>query len=62
MEFLQTYTNGRNIIVDKVIEDIGSGFNYKCKKWNQVLDEVLEGKVKTIYVVIVETTFPQQNL
>ncbi len=30
--------------------DIGSGLNYKRKKWNKLLDEVMQGKIKTIYI------------
>ena len=31
-------------------EDYGSGLNYNRKKWNQLLDEVMEQKIKTIIV------------
>lgn len=33
-----------------MITDIGSGLNYKRKKWNKLLDEVMQGKIKTIYI------------
>ncbi len=36
--------------VDQCIEDYGSGLNYNRKKWNQLLDEVMEQKIKTIIV------------
>ena len=38
------------MIVDQCIEDYGSGLNYNRKKWNGLLDEVMEQKVKTIVI------------
>ena len=32
VEFLKQYANAKGIIVDKVIEDYGSGLNYNRKK------------------------------
>jgi predicted site-specific integrase-resolvase len=48
--FLRQYVNGKGIILDEFISDIGSGLNYKRKKWNKLLDEVMKGEVDTIYV------------
>ncbi|WP_302226463.1 IS607 family transposase [Veillonella magna] len=50
VHFLQTYANAKGIIVDDIIRDFGSGLNYNRKKWNQLLNKVLENKVKTILV------------
>ena len=38
------------MIVDQCIEYYGSGLNYNHKKWNGLLDEVMEQKVKTIVI------------
>ena len=38
------------MIVNQCIEDFGSGLNYNRKKWNQLLDEVMENKIKTIVI------------
>ena len=38
------------MIVDQCIEDYGSGLNYNRRKWNGLLDEVMEQKVKTIVI------------
>ena len=38
------------MIVDDVISDIGSGLNYKRKKWNQLLDDVMERKVQRVLI------------
>ena len=38
------------MIVDQCIEEYGSGLNYNRKKWNGLLDEVMEQKVKTIVI------------
>ena len=48
--FLRHFCNAKGIIVDQCIEDHGSGLNYNRKKWNQLLDEVMEQKIKTIIV------------
>src|SRR3954453_23381002 len=38
VEFLKQFANARGIIVDEVLTDIGSGLNYKRKKWNHLID------------------------
>lgn len=50
VDFLQNYANAKGLIVDEVIRDYGSGLNYNRKKWNQLLGEVMENKVKIIFV------------
>ena len=48
--FIQQYVNAKGIILDESITDIGSGLNYNRKKWNQLLTEVMQDKIDTIYV------------
>lgn len=50
VDFLQNYVNAKGLIVDEVIRDYGSGLNYNRKKWNHLLGEVMENKVKMIFV------------
>lgn len=50
VDFLRQYANAKGIIVDEVIEDYGSGLNYNRKKWNKLIDECMENKVKTIII------------
>ena len=50
VEFLRQYANAKGIIVDEVIEDYGSGLNYNRKKWNKLINECMENKVKTIII------------
>lgn len=50
VDFLQNYVNAKGLIVDEVIRDYGSGLNYNRKKWNKLLGEVMENKVKMIFV------------
>lgn len=50
IEFLKNFVNAQGVIVDEVIKDIGSGLNYKRKKWNKLLNECMENKIDTIYV------------
>ena len=44
--FLRQFCNARGIIVDQCMEEYGSGLNYNRKKWNKLLDEVMEQKSK----------------
>ena len=50
VDFLQQYANAKGLIVDNIIRDYGSGLNYNRKKWNQLLGEVMENKIKMILV------------
>lgn len=50
VEFLKQFANAKGIIVDEVLEDIGSGLNYNRKKWNQLLEECVSGLVKTVII------------
>ncbi len=50
VDFLQQYVNAKGLIVDDIIRDYGSGLNYNRKKWNQLLNEVMENKIKMILV------------
>lgn len=48
--FLQNFCNAKGMIVDECIEDFGSGLNYNRKKWNKLLIDVMEQKIKTIVI------------
>lgn len=48
--FLRQFCNARGIIVDRCIEDYGSGLNYSRPKWNQLLEDIMEQKIKTVIV------------
>lgn len=50
VEFLKQFCNSKGIIVNQCIEDFGSGLNYNRKKWNKLLEEVMENKIKTIVI------------
>jgi predicted site-specific integrase-resolvase len=50
VDFLQQYVNAKGLIVDEIIRDYGSGLDYNRKKWNQLLGEVMENKIKMILV------------
>ena len=50
VEFLKQFCNAKGIIVSQCIEDFDSGLNYNRKKWNKLLDEVMENKIKTIVI------------
>lgn len=48
--FLQNFCNAKGMIIDECIEDFGSGLNYNRKKWNELLIDVMEQKIKTIVI------------
>lgn len=48
--FLQQFTNSKGIIVDEIIEDIGSGLNYNRKEWNKLIDKCMNNEIDTIIV------------
>lgn len=50
IEFLKTYANAKGIIVDNISKDIGSGLNYKRNNWNELLNNVMDNKIKTIII------------
>ncbi len=49
-DFLRTFCNARGVIVEQVIEDIGSGLNYKRKNWLNLIWDVLDRKIDTVYI------------
>ena len=38
VKFLRDFVNARGIVADEVIQEVGSGLNYKRKKWNDLLE------------------------
>ena len=50
IEFLKQYANAKGMIVDEIFEDIGSGLNYNRKKWNKLIEDCMQGGIKTILV------------
>ena len=48
--FLRQFCNSKGIIINQCIEDFGSGLNYNRKKWNKLLEEVMENKIKMIVI------------
>lgn len=50
MNYLMNFVNANGIIPDALISEVGSGLNYKRKKWNQLLVEVEEREIDKIYV------------
>lgn len=50
VDFLKQFCNAKGIIVNQCIEDFGSGLNYNRKKWNKLLDDIMENRIKTIVI------------
>ena len=49
-DFIRKYVNAKGIILDEIVTDIGSGLDCKRKKWNELLDEVMNNQIETIYI------------
>jgi len=47
---LVEYTSNRGINISKIYSDIGSGMNYDRKDFNKLLEQVLEYKIKNIFI------------
>ena len=50
VSFLREYANAKGIIVDEVLTDIGSGLNFKRKKWNELLTRAQNKEISQILV------------
>lgn len=50
VDFLRQFCNAKGMIVNQCMKDYGSGLNYNRKKWNILLEEVMENKVQTIII------------
>ena len=50
LSFIRQFANANGVIIDEAISDIGSGLNYNRKKWNQLLDQVMQDQISTIYI------------
>ena len=50
VKLLLDFANAKGIIIDEVIEDIGSGLNYNRKKWNKLIEHCMENKIDSIMV------------
>jgi len=50
ISFLREYANAKGIIVDEVVTDIGSGLNFKRKKWNEILTRAQNREISKILI------------
>ena len=50
IDFIRQFANAKGVILNETITDIGSGLNYNRKKWNNLLEQVMEQKIKTIVI------------
>ena len=47
---MKQFCNSKGMIGSQCIEEFGSGLNYNRKKWNKLLEEVMENKIKIIVI------------
>lgn len=50
INFIRQYANAKGVILDETITDIGSGLNYNRRKWNELLEEVMDNQIDRIYI------------
>lgn len=50
LAFIRQYANAKGMIIDQEFTDIDSGLNYKRKKWNQLLNMVMQDKINQIFI------------
>ena len=50
VDFLKHVCNAKGMIVNQCIETYGSSLKHNGKEWNQLLDEAMENKIKTIII------------
>ena len=49
-EYVYSYTLAKGIILDELYSDVRSGLNYKRKKWNVLLQRVMNQEIDKIYI------------
>ena len=50
IDFIRQYVNAKGVVLDETMTDVGSGLNYNRKKWNKLLEEVMNNQIDTIYI------------
>lgn len=50
LDFIRQYANAKGIIIDQEFTDVGSDLNYQRKKWNQLLNMVMQDKINQIFI------------
>lgn len=50
INFISNHMSNMGIPINDIIEDIGSGLDYKRKGWNKLIKDCINGKIDRIYV------------
>lgn len=50
LAFIRQFANANGVIINEAISDIGSGLNYNRKKWNLLLEQVMQNQISIIYI------------
>ena len=49
-ELLRNFAQAKELVVDKIFQEIGSGLDYNRKKWNRLIDDCTLGSIKAIII------------
>lgn len=50
ISFISEYCQRNGIPIQNIYSDYGSGLNYKRKRWNELIDDCIDGKIDTIVI------------
>lgn len=50
ISFIRQYVNAKGVILDDTITEIGSGLDYNRKRWNELLEKVMQNEIDAIYI------------
>lgn len=50
IELLQSFMNSRGVVVSEIYSEIASGMNEDRKQFNKLIQECVDGNIKTIYI------------
>ena len=50
ISFINNFIINNGLEVNEIYSDIGSGLNFKRKKWNELIEEAIQGKINKIYI------------
>lgn len=50
IKYVEKYIEKNELSINKIYSEIGSGLNFKRKKWNKIIDKCIKGKISFIII------------